>query len=75
MRAPHFRFVACWYDLWVGAYWSGSESTLYFLPLPCLGVALTFGVGAPAARMRALAKVVRREIDEIGATAGGQFAP
>jgi len=36
---PFFR----WYDLWIGAYWSCENRTLYICPLPMLGVAVRFG--------------------------------
>jgi hypothetical protein len=35
-----FKFV--WYDLWVGAYWSGASRALYICPLPCCAFILTF---------------------------------
>lgn len=37
------RFIAKWYDLWVGAYWDRDNRRLFILPLPCLGVVLDFG--------------------------------
>jgi hypothetical protein len=33
MRA---RFGFCWYDLWVGVYWSRRTGTAYICLLPCL---------------------------------------
>ena len=47
MKASIFR----WYDLWVGAYWSREDRTLYICPLPTLGVKLDF---SPIARHSAL---------------------
>ena len=32
-----------WYDLWVGVFWDGQKRKLYILPLPCIGVVITFG--------------------------------
>jgi len=31
---PFFK----WYDAWVGFYWDRATKTLYFCPVPCLGV-------------------------------------
>lgn len=31
-----------WYDLWVGVFWDSKLRKLYILPLPCIGVVLTF---------------------------------
>ena len=36
------RPILAWFDLWVGFYWDRKAQTLYFLPLPCLGVAFDF---------------------------------
>ena len=36
------RFIFAWYDLWVGAYWDRQGRRLYILPLPMVGVVLTF---------------------------------
>ena len=36
------RFIFAWYDLWVGAYWDRAHRRLYILPLPMVGVVLTF---------------------------------
>lgn len=29
-----------WYDLWIGAYWDRQRTTLYFCPLPMIGLKL-----------------------------------
>lgn len=39
------RFQFAWYDLWIGVYWDRKARALYILPLPCIGVVLTFGGG------------------------------
>lgn len=31
-----------WYDLWVGAFWDRKQRKLYILPLPMVGVVITF---------------------------------
>lgn len=31
-----------WYDLWIGAYWNRESRVLYILPLPMLGVKVSF---------------------------------
>ena len=36
------RFLAAWYDLWVGAFWDSEKRRLYILPIPCLGIVLEF---------------------------------
>lgn len=36
------RPLFAWYDLWIGAYWDRKARTLYVLPVPCCGVAITF---------------------------------
>lgn len=37
------RFVFAWYDLWVGMYWDRKSRKLYILPLPCIGIVISFG--------------------------------
>lgn len=37
------RFIAAWYDLWVGAYWDRRRRRLYLLLVPCLGIVIHFG--------------------------------
>jgi hypothetical protein len=32
-----------WYDMWVGAYWDRKSRKLYILPLPMIGVVISFG--------------------------------
>lgn len=36
------RPIFAWYDLWIGFYWDKDCKTLYFLPLPCVGVKIQF---------------------------------
>jgi len=36
------RTFFAWYDLWIGAYWSVKDRTLYLCPLPCWVIAVTF---------------------------------
>lgn len=31
-----------WYDLWIGAFWDRKARKLYVLPVPCLGVVISF---------------------------------
>jgi len=35
-------FVLAWYDLWIGVFWDRREKSLYILPLPCIGLKITF---------------------------------
>jgi hypothetical protein len=32
-----------WYDLWIGAFWDRKSHKLYILPVPCIGIVITFG--------------------------------
>ena len=32
-----------WYDLWIGFYWDRRARVLYVLPVPMLGVKISFG--------------------------------
>jgi hypothetical protein len=34
--------VFAWYDLWIGAFWDARKRRLYILPLPCIGVVISF---------------------------------
>jgi len=36
------RLVFAWYDLWIGAYWDRRSRVLYVLPLPCVGVRISW---------------------------------
>jgi len=35
------RFVAAWYDIWVGAYWNRRNKVLYLM-VPLVGIAISF---------------------------------
>lgn len=37
------RPIIAWYDLWVGVFWDRTKRRLYILPLPCVGVVISFG--------------------------------
>lgn len=64
MHTPYFRFVAKWYDFWVGVYWAKETRTLYVLPVPCLGLSWTFGVGATATRMADVTASLKKQVDK-----------
>lgn len=32
-----------WFDLWIGAYWSAKDRTLYLCPFPCVVLAIVLG--------------------------------
>jgi hypothetical protein len=34
--------IFAWYDLWVGAFWDRKGRKLYILPLPMLGMVISF---------------------------------
>lgn len=34
--------VIAWYDLWAGCYWDRDRARLYILPIPCVGVSVSF---------------------------------
>lgn len=36
------RFVFAWYDAWIGAYYDRKNRRLYLLPLPCIGICISF---------------------------------
>jgi hypothetical protein len=36
------KIFFAWYDMWVGAYWSKKDSTLYICPLPCVVISICF---------------------------------
>lgn len=36
------RPIFAWYDLWIGAYWDRKSRRLYLLPLPCIGIVISF---------------------------------
>lgn len=37
------RLLFAWYDLWIGAFWDRKARKLYVLPLPCIGIVVSFG--------------------------------
>lgn len=36
------RPLVAWYDAWIGAYWDRKNRKLYVLPLPCIGMVISF---------------------------------
>ncbi len=38
----NIRPIFAWYDLWIGAFWDRKKRKLYVLPLPCIGVVISF---------------------------------
>lgn len=42
MHAITIRPLIAWYDLWVGAFWDRKSRKLYILPVPCVGIVITF---------------------------------
>lgn len=36
------RPIFAWYDLWVGIFWDRKSRKLYILPVPCIGLVVTF---------------------------------
>jgi hypothetical protein len=41
-RHRRVALITAWYDLWVGAYVDREGRKLYVLPLPCLGVVISW---------------------------------
>ena len=37
------KLFFAWYDLWIGAYWSKKERTLYICLVPMFGLSIQFG--------------------------------
>lgn len=42
-QSKRIKFIAKWFDLWVGFYWDSKKRRLYFLPIPGLGFYIQFG--------------------------------
>lgn len=42
--APHITItpVFAWYDLWIGVYVDRPKRAIYVLPLPCIGVRISW---------------------------------
>lgn len=50
------RPLFAWYDLWVGIFWDRKGRKLYILPLPCVGIVVTFTESASARDVPGLTK-------------------
>lgn len=37
------KLFFAWYDQWVGAYWDRERKVLYLLPVPMLGIRISWG--------------------------------
>lgn len=48
MSEMRMRPLFAWYDLWIGVFWDRKSRKLYILPVPCLGVVITFRPTTPA---------------------------
>lgn len=36
------NLIFAWYDIWIGMFWDRYKRKLYILPIPCIGIVLTF---------------------------------
>ena len=43
MKTIKVWLIVAWYDMWIGAYWDRDKLELYILPVPCVGVVISFG--------------------------------
>lgn len=34
--------IFAWYDIWVGFFWDKKKHILYFFPVPCFGIMISF---------------------------------
>lgn len=58
------KFLFAWFDLWVGFYWDKKNNKLYFLPLPCVGLVITFNkipIIKDKENIKMIKKMVRKE--------------
>jgi hypothetical protein len=40
-----WRFILCWYDLWIGAFFDRKKRKLYIFPVPMVGVEVQLPIG------------------------------
>lgn len=37
------RPIVAWYDMWVGVFVDTNKKKLYLLPIPCVGIVISWG--------------------------------